>query len=270
MSAREESPTANIPGGCVLLARKMLDSDLMSQSPLVVKLWVWLLLKANWKDRDQLARGQLVTTIQEMREAMSHYSGWRKETPSPDEIRSAYGALRKTARVTVTRTVRGVVITILNYGVYQDLESYASHTGDRKGNAMGPAAVPHDTEISKEKKKEYKTLPPEALRLSERLADLVLKNNAGNTELIASKRQATVARWGADIERIHRLDGQPWEHIEAVIDWSQADSFWAPNILSGTKLRKQFNQLFAKMAAKPVSGSGKQQGSYVDPTRGAI
>jgi len=54
----------HIPGGCILIARKMLDSDLMDQSPLTVKLWVWMLLKANWQDRQQLSRGQFVTTIQ--------------------------------------------------------------------------------------------------------------------------------------------------------------------------------------------------------------
>lgn len=150
------SEQGHISGGCVLLARKMLESDLMDQSPLIMKLWVWMLLKANWRDRNQLDRGQLVTTIQEMREAMSHHSGWRKVTPSPDEIRSAYGALSKTARITVRRTTRGVVITVLNYEAYQDLHSYAPHTAPRKGNATEPAATPHDTEIRETRKKEEK------------------------------------------------------------------------------------------------------------------
>jgi hypothetical protein len=133
-------------GGCILLARKMLDSDLMDQSPLVVKLWVWLLLKANWKDRDQLARGQLVTTIAEMQQAMSFYSGWKKTVPTKDEIRSAYGALSKATRLTVRRTTRGMVITILNYDAYQNALAYASHTAPVKEIARQPSATPHDTE----------------------------------------------------------------------------------------------------------------------------
>lgn len=147
-----------IPGGCVLLARKMLDSDLMDHSPLVVKLWVWLLLKANWKDRDQLMRGQLVTTIAEMQGAMSHYAGWRKIRPTPDQIRTAYEALTLTARLTTRRTTRGMVITILNYEAFQDISAYGSRTEARKEIATCPAATPHDTEEGEERKKENKPL----------------------------------------------------------------------------------------------------------------
>lgn len=145
---------ALIPGGFIVLARKMLDSDLMDQSPLVAKLWMWLLLKANWKDRDKLKRGQLVTTITEMKEAMSHRSGWCKISPTSDQIRSAYGTLRLTARITVQRTTRGMVVTVLNYERFQDISAYAPRTESRDGIATCPAATPHDTEEGKEEKKE--------------------------------------------------------------------------------------------------------------------
>jgi hypothetical protein len=140
-------------GGCILIARKMLDSDLMDESPLVVKLWVWLLLKAFWKDCDQLKRGQLITTISEMQEATSFYSGWRKITPTKDEIRSAYGALTKATRITTRRTTRGMVITVVNYDAYQNTLAYASHTEPHKGNATGPTATPHDRESLNHKNK---------------------------------------------------------------------------------------------------------------------
>jgi hypothetical protein len=140
--------------GFVLLARKMLDSDLMSQSPLVVKLWVWLLLKANWKDRNQLGRGQLVTTIAEMREAMSHFAGFRKIVPTADKIRTAYESLSKAARITVRKTTRGMVVTILNYNTYQDGKNYVSRTERHTENAMESSSAPHDTEEgSKQNKK---------------------------------------------------------------------------------------------------------------------
>ena len=137
---------ASKQSGCILLARKMLDSDLMDQSPLVVKLWVWLLLKANWKDRDKLHRGQLVTTIAEMQEALSYYAGWRKVMPTKDETRTAYESLTKATRITTRRTTRGMVITILNYNLYQNTLAYASHTADHKEPVTNPTATPHDTE----------------------------------------------------------------------------------------------------------------------------
>lgn len=247
-------PSNKIAGGYVLLARALLDSDLMDQSPLVIKLWVWLLLNANWQDRKQLKRGQLVTTIGAMQEAMSHYAGWRKVRPSPDQIRSAYGALTDTARITVRRTTRGVVITVLNYDTYQDVLSYASRTAHHNEIAREPASIPHDTEcIKKERskkersKKEPKPSSPEACRLSGLLADLVLLNNPGNTSLSAERRATTVRRWSADIDKLVRLDGKPPEDVGRVIRWCQSDNFWQANILSGAALRRNFDKLVIRM-----------------------
>lgn len=250
---------ALIPGGCIYLARKMLASDLMDQSPLVMKLWVWLLLKANWKDRDKLKRGQLVTTITEMQEAMSHHSGWRKISPTPDQIRSAYGTLKLTARITVQRTTRGMVVTVLNYECFQDISAYAPRQASSDGIAMCPAATPHDTEEGKEEKKEHKPVPlpkpqksvsPDALRLSNMLADAILGNQPQNRSLNNGKRDSSVHAWAADIDKLIHIDKQPLSAVENVIRWSQTDGFWKSNILSGATLRRQWDKLTAKM---PVS-----------------
>jgi len=67
-----------------------------------------------------------------------------------------------------------------------------------------------------------------------------------------------VERWAKDIDKLHRLDGHPWDRIAAVAAWSQADPFWQANILSGAKLREKFDQLQAQMikAGKRPGGSG--------------
>ena len=44
------SSPANIPGGYVLIARKLLESELMDKPPHYLKLWVWMIGKAFWKD----------------------------------------------------------------------------------------------------------------------------------------------------------------------------------------------------------------------------
>jgi hypothetical protein len=38
-----------------------------------------------------------------------------------------------------------------------------------------------------------------------------------------------------------------------VIEWATRDEFWAPNILSPAKLRKQFPALLAKSRQRPLS-----------------
>lgn len=265
-----ENKAVTIPGGCVLVARKMLDSDIMDQSPLVLKLWLWFLMKANWKDRDQLKRGELVTTISEMQEAMSHFSGWRKISPTTDQIRSAYGSLTHTARITTRKTTRGMVISVINYATYQDTLSYASRTESRNGEATLPAATPHDTESLNQENQDIKpspppkpkkTVSPEACRLSEKLAGMILKNFPTNRSVNNGKRVGSIQSWAGDIDRLMNIDGQSPEEIELVIEWCQSDSFWKANILSGSKLRTKWDTLTAKMTSEGSKAAyPKQQG----------
>jgi len=59
---------------------------------------------------------------------------------------------------------------------------------------------------------------------------------------------AGLRKWAVEIDRLHRLDGQPVEEIERVLRWSMADSFWSGNIQSGKALRKHWNIITAQMA----------------------
>jgi hypothetical protein len=102
------------------------------------------------------------------------------------------------------------------------------------------------------------TLPPEALRLSGMLADLILKNLPNHSGLTASKRNRTVTSWAWDIDKMNRIDGRSWEDIEHIIRWCQSDTFWKSNILSGAKLRDKANQLSAKMQTLPTPPTKKE------------
>lgn len=55
--------------------------------------------------------------------------------------------------------------------------------------------------------------------------------------------------WAAAFDKCHRLDGHSWDEIEQVLLFSQADSFWQQNILSGGKFRKQYTALLARMGS---------------------
>lgn len=68
-------------------------------------------------------------------------------------------------------------------------------------------------------------------------------------DLIASngiKRPQVTDKWMQDMERINRIDGYSWEQIENTIRWVTNDSFWRSNVLSPSKLRKQFGALQLK------------------------
>ena len=132
-----------IPGGYILLSRKIIDSAIMKKPPLYLKVWVYLLSRAQWQTYKGLSRGQLYTSYQEIREATSWYEGARKEMPSRDKIYNVLEWLRcehesdaesvskattKATMIKTTKATRGILINIENYCIYQDSKNYESNT----------------------------------------------------------------------------------------------------------------------------------------------
>lgn len=110
-------------------------------------------------------------------------------------------------------------------------------------------------ERSTKKEKEKQTYSADDMRLAELLRDLIKEN-------LPTFKEPNLNQWATHIEKLHRIDGRTYEQIEFIIKWCQQDSFWSGNILSGNKLRKQFDQLTAH-AKRGVKGVIKNQGVSV-------
>jgi hypothetical protein len=65
-------------------------------------------------------------------------------------------------------------------------------------------------------------------------------------------------KWATDIDLMVRIDKRPIEEIKKVILWCQKDTFWQNNILSTSKLRKQFDQLSLKMKGEANNANTSQ------------
>jgi hypothetical protein len=93
--------------------------------------------------------------------------------------------------------------------------------------------------------REEASLPAEAFALAKTLNDLHLSNIDPKAKRADSK---TLFRWAEDISKLNRIDGRTWEEIEDVIRWVKTPGqFWAPNIMSGKKLREKFDTITAQM-----------------------
>lgn len=150
-----------IPGGYILLSRRLLENEIMNKPPLYLKVWIWLLLKAGFSKN----RGQIKTSIPELQEAMSYCKGSFKIVPSYKQIRSVIDWLKNTSmespegstegnrkeigRATGKATGRGnmivtrkgthsLLISICNYNKYQDPRNYEGQTeGQPEGQPEG-------------------------------------------------------------------------------------------------------------------------------------
>lgn len=86
----------------------------------------------------------------------------------------------------------------------------------------------------------------DAKRLAGLLAELMVRNGC--------KKPEVTGKWVATIERMHRIDGRPYEMIERAIRWSQDDPFWSSNVHSPDALRRHYE----KMRMQASRGTGRR------------
>ena len=64
--------------------------------------------------------------------------GWRKEAYSKSDCETAMKWLKKHTMITTTKTTRGLIVTILNYDIYQNPKNYENHTNDYTVTTVEP------------------------------------------------------------------------------------------------------------------------------------
>jgi hypothetical protein len=237
--------------GYIKAWRKMEDSGLM-QRPEIFTFAMWCLFRATFKERKVLHGGQVIP-LQPGQFIFGRKSAAESLGSTERKIRTALVTLANLDFLTIKPTNKYSIITIVNWDTYQNSDQPTDQQSDQVATSKRPASD-HKQEVKevKKEKKKRKDPPPEALRLSGILSELVLINNPENRELQNGKREASEKRWAADIDKMQRIDGRTWENIEKCIRWSQCDDFWRANILSGSTLRKQYDKM--SMAARGNGG----------------
>ncbi|SDM19660.1 hypothetical protein [Halarsenatibacter silvermanii] len=277
-----------IPGGYILVSRKLIESEIFDKPPMYVKVWLFLLSQAQYDNYKNLKRGQLFTSISEIQEACSWYVGYRKETPSKSEIYRIIDWLRKRGEreatgttnekmIETTKATHGMVVEVLNYGLYQDPKNYERNAdrNDEKTTKVERTKqnrnnINKNVKNVKNDKKEIKTScsnsdePNGEVKFGEETrpykAALYLRNKIEEGPVKQPLPEPTpeeLEKWSAEMDRLNRLGpvganksddfGYSWEEISKLIDWCQQDNFWQQNILSAPKFRKQIQKLESRM-----------------------
>ena len=104
-----------INGGCILLSRQILNSDIWKKPPEYLKIFLYILLKVNHKD--------------ELFERGSNFFNFSEQRPDGVTKNQIYDFLRwakskKIGILTTQKTTRGVVVKVNNYDKYQTIENY--------------------------------------------------------------------------------------------------------------------------------------------------
>ncbi|MER2057833.1 MAG: hypothetical protein ABTA16_03350 [Niallia sp.] len=121
-----------------MISRNIVESEIWDKPPLYIKVWLYLLTRAQHSDYRKLKRGQLVTSIPEIIEACSWKVGFRTERPSKSQIFQVLDWLRKldeagdesntsATMITTTKATHGMLVNIENYDFYQTSKNYESN-----------------------------------------------------------------------------------------------------------------------------------------------
>lgn len=153
-----------IPGGYIILSRKIIESEIWNKPPLYLKVWIYLLNKAQYSEYKSLKRGQLFTSIPEIQQNCFWYVGFRKVVPTKDQIFQVIEWLRtgcahnaegnaKATMIATMKATHGIVITIHNYGLYQDSKNYESNDdGNNEKTTKPPREQRQPDNINKNNK----------------------------------------------------------------------------------------------------------------------
>lgn len=237
--------------GWIKVYRKMLDNPIFKDSE-TLQLFLYCLLRANFKPNDFLFNGQVVHL-----ERGQFIFGLRKASKalkmSIRKLRTRLLVLGKLGITTHLTTHRFSIITVCNYNHYQDIQNDQGHIQRHSDDTV-------TTTNKNVKNKEYVEGSDE-LRLASLLLEEIRKNQP-------TCREPNLQTWAKEINLMIRRDGRTPDQIEKVIRWCQGDAFWWKNILSASKLRKQFDRLEAEMASPKGKVKEMPQAEYKDLTGG--
>jgi hypothetical protein len=156
-----EAKEPKIKGGYILYPRYFLDA-LGDLPPLDRYLWTYLNSKANHKD-SILNRGQLITTIDDLRQATRYRCGYAYKKPTKAAIYRCLERFRRKNMIETRKTTRGLVITICDYEFYQNPANYECNTTVNTNVTTKMTEAKHDKqEYLKNDKKKERFGPPKS------------------------------------------------------------------------------------------------------------
>jgi len=109
-----------IDGGAILIARQIIESEIFVWKPdKWLKIWLYILAKVNWKDGKKLKRGQGLFKYENIMDA----TGATKSS-----VDHCLRYLKKEQMLATRKATRGMVVTVIKYEDYQDIDRYRSDT----------------------------------------------------------------------------------------------------------------------------------------------
>ncbi len=138
----------NINGGYIILARRLIESEIWRKPPAYLKIWIYILYQVNFKNTKNFPRG-------------TGFFNFRQEQIPGVTLNQVYEFLRwaktlnptdLTTQITTQKTTRGVVLKVNNYNYYQDIENYIPQHRNQHKNQQTTNTITGIKEIKEDNK----------------------------------------------------------------------------------------------------------------------
>lgn len=135
-----------IDGGYIILARKLIESEIWRKPPAYLKIWIYILYQVNFLNTKKFPRG-------------TGFFNFRQEQIPGVTLNQVYEFLRwaktlnptdLTTQITTQKTTRGVVLKVNNYNKYQDLENYSHQHRNQHKNQQTTNSITVKNERKRE------------------------------------------------------------------------------------------------------------------------
>jgi len=166
-----------IPLGCILLARKILESEVWQTKPAWwLKVWIYILLKVSHKDNKYFKRGQgMFTRMEIFRDCRLS-----RARTSVKTVENLWRWLRKTSQITTQKTTRGIIISVVKYDDYQNIDNYKIQSlNDTENDSK------NDTENNSE-------------TTQKQLRNDTIYKNVNNVKYVKKKKTKDTVRFGSE------------------------------------------------------------------------
>lgn len=232
--------------GWIKLHRKLKESPLYKdcnskQRDILINLLLMVNHKTNkWifkGEEHEVKSGQVVTSLESIANMCA-------KDVSVQNVRTALLKFEKHGFLTNKSTNKNRLITIVNWDLYQSDEEkqQANQQATNKQLTTNKNVRMKEKNIFVETSTEY--------RLAKYLFGHIRRNNP-------VFKEPNYQTWSKHFDYIIRIDKRELDEIKSIIEWCQKDSFWCTNILSPSKLRKQYDQLVIKMSQEQKRQSNK-------------
>ncbi|MFC0188210.1 DUF4373 domain-containing protein [Fictibacillus aquaticus] len=131
-----------------------------------------------------------------------------------------------------------------NLGMQEECKSNANAMQmQTKSNAIKEKKVKESKDLKDIRRKHVYDPASIPFQLAKRLYERILANNPAHKE-------PDLQKWADDMRKLIDIDGKDPRVIAKMIDWVQQNTFWHKNILSGAKLRDQYDRLHLEIQEK--------------------